>query len=208
MSDAFVRGGSGDIRLDQIPAAQGKAFWRQHEQMLAADLYEAEHPGVTVRRPWESDQEHAKRKEDRKPIAFAEPELSVPPHTALRELRLARLELEGLPLDHPKYDEMFTAKVRNIHLLEDVLGQTRTRFEKGKAPKKAEAAPVSADLVEKLAAYKAVASKDKRLAAIGKSQNLELLVLIRGIETDQELQEAIVKRIGELTMAKRETVVV
>ena len=203
MSDAFIRGGSGDIKFADLPAARGKAFWPLHEKKLAADLYEQEHPGVTVRRDWESDAEHAERKAARPPSTIVEPELSMSPDRARRELRLKLAELHGLPFDHPKYDEQFEAHVRNIHLLQDVLGEKRTRYEKRVPLKKEDGAPLGPGLIEKLAKYKAQ-SVDGRRKSIEKGQNIELLAMVQGVETDPELQALAVKRIGELGMAKRE----
>ncbi len=207
MSDAFVRGGSGDIKFDQLPAAHGKAFWPLHEKKLAADLYEQEHPGVTVRRDWETDEQHKARKAERPPSSVAEPELSMSPDRARRELRLKLAEFHGLPLDHPKYDEQFDAHVRNIHLLQDVLGEQHTRFERNVQLKKAAETPVAPEMVEKIAKYKAL-SPGKRRESIAKAQNIELLLMVRDVEPDAEIQALIVARIGELGMAKKETVVV
>jgi hypothetical protein len=202
MSDSFIRGGSGDIRLDQIPAARGKAFWPLHEQKLAADLYEAEHPEVTVIRPWLSKEEQAAHKAARPVTKLAEPELSMSPDRARRELRLKRAELDTLPLDHPKYEEMFTAAVRVIHQLEDVLGVQRTRFVKGAVPRKADA-PVPPEMIEKIAKYKAL-STEKRRSSIMKGENIDLLVLVSTVETDPELQMLAMERIGQLGMARKE----
>ena len=129
------------------------------------------------------------------------------PDRARRELRLKLAEFHGLPLDHPHYGEQFDAHVRNIHLLQDVLGEQRTRFEKGVAPKKAADAPVAPEMIEKIAKYKAL-SPGKRRESIAKAQNIELLLMVRDVETDAETQALIVQKIGELGMAKKETVVV
>jgi hypothetical protein len=206
MSDAFVRGGSGDIRFDQLPAAKGRSFFPLHEQKLSADLYEAEHPEVTVIRPWESKEEHEARKEKRKVTKLAEPELQMSPDRARRELRLKTAELQTLPLDHPKYSEMFDAAVRLIHQYEDILNLTHTRYVKGITPKKAEDAPVPPELIEKLAQYKKL-STEKRRDSISKGKNIDMLVLVSAHETDAELQQLVTERIGQLAMAKQETVV-
>jgi len=204
MSDAFVRGGGGEIRLDQLPVAKGKAFWMQHEQSLAAELYETEHPGVTVIRPWETKEQHEARKAKRKPIPMADPDLTMAPDRAQRELRIKRAEIASLPLDHPKYAEMFDADVRYIHQLEDVLGLERTRYVRGTVPKKAGEAP-SPELIQKVAKYKEL-SETARRRSIEKGENVELLAMIAAAETDPALQALATERIGQLAMKPQEPV--
>lgn len=203
MGDAFVRGSVGEIQLHQIPAARGRAFWPQHEQKLAADLYETEHPGVTVRRPWESEAEHAARKEKRKPIVLAEPELNMDPARAERELRRRQNEIAGLGTDHPEYDKQFAALVTLIHQLEHILGRTPTPYKKGTVPKKGDDVPP--ELVEKLAKYKTLRI-EKRRESIEKGENVDLLKLIQSNETDPELRMMAERRIVALFEKKQEPV--
>lgn len=197
MSDAFVHGSIGEIPLAKIPAARGKAFWPHHEQVLAADLYETEFPGVTVIRPWESKEQHEARKALRKPVIVAEPELNMDPARAEPELRRRQIELAGLTIDHPEYEKLFTAQVRNIHQLEHILGRAPTRYAKGTVPKKKED-PVSTEHVEALAKYKKL-PEAKRRAAIQNGENPELLALVRDNETEPALQTLAMQRIVELS---------
>ncbi len=197
MSDAFTHGSIGEIALNKIPASRGKAFWPHHEQVLAADLYEVEFPGVTVRRPWETQAEHDARKAKRKPVIVAEPELNMDPARAEPELRRKQAELAGLTTDHPEYEKLFKALVRNIHQLEAILDRAPTRYAMGTVPKKKEDA-VPTEHVEALAKYKKL-PEAKRREAISKGVNADLLALVRDNETDPALQVLAMQRIVELS---------
>lgn len=193
---AFVRGNVGVILISQIPAARGKAFWPQNEQVFAADLYEEENPGVTVRRPWENEAEHAARLEKRKPIPVKEPTLNMDPKLAERELVRRQHDLAGLGPDHPQYETLFTATVNYIHELEAILGRKPTQYTKGVVPKKAED-PKDPELVAKVASYKKL-PKATREASIKAGKNIELLTLIHDNESSPELKALAIMRIGQV----------
>lgn len=199
---AFVRGNVGVIQIHQIPAARGKAFWPQNEQIFEADLYEEEHPGVTVRRPWESEAQHADRLAKRKPIQVQEPTLNMDPKLAERELTRRQHELAGLTTEHPEYEKLFTAQVNYIHELEAILGRKPTPYTKGVIPKKAED-PIDPELVAKVAAYKAL-PKAKREASIRAGKNMELLTLIHANETSPDLKQLAIERIGQVAAGDAE----
>lgn len=199
MADAFVRGGSGVVQLHQIPAAQGRAFWPLSAQIFEADLYESENPDVTVRRPWESEQQHEARLAQRKRTPLAEPKLNMDPARALPELKRRQRELAGLTAEHPEYDKLFTALVGLIHDLERVLDRKPTRYVKGTIPA-ADGDPISPEMVEKLATYKKL-KPEKRQAAIAASENVELLELVRQVEPVAELQALAAQRIEQLRSA-------
>jgi len=199
---AFVRGNKGVIPIHQIPAARGKAFWPRNEQEFQADLYEEEHPGVTVRRPWESEPEHDARMKKRKPIKVQEPTLNMDPKLAERELGRRQNDLAGLAPEHPHYETLFTATVNYIHELEAVLGRKPTPYTKGVVPKKAED-PKNPELVAKVAAYKLL-PKQKREASIRAGKNIELLTLIHDNEPSLDLKALAIERIGQVAAGDTE----
>jgi hypothetical protein len=203
-TDAFVQGGSGVIQLHQIPAAQGRAFWPYHEQVLAADLYEAEHPGVTVKRPWENEGQLTARVAKRQVAKAPELELNMDPSRAQPLLDRKRRELAGLLTEHPEYDRLFTALTKEINNLEGCLGRTPTRFKKGTVPKAED--EVSPELVEKLAKFGTLSIEKKR-ESIEKGKNIDLLALIQRNEKDPELQMMAALRITQLSAAKQEEAV-
>jgi hypothetical protein len=201
-TSAFIHGGIGEIELHMIPAARGKAFWPLHQQKLAADLYEQEHPGVTVKRPWEKEAEHAARMSKRKMPTLAPPELDMDPARAEPELRRRMQELGGLTVDHPEYEKLFKSLVKNIHQLERILGHMPTKFQQGVVPKKKED-DVSPELVQKLAKYTSLKKEETRRASIAGTEDLDFLALIRDNETNPDLRVLAVQRIEQVVSAER-----
>lgn len=195
---AFVPGGANTtIHVSQLPALKGRAFIPFNEKTLAADLYEQAHPGVTVRRDWEDEAQHAARVAKRKQPTLAEPELNMSPDRAERELKMKRAEIEGLDTKHPEYDRLFGNLAHYINLLEDVAGQKRTAYRRGSDLTRKEDPP-PLELVEKLARYQALRKRETKVTSIESGKDVALLELIRQHETDAELQALAVQRINFL----------
>lgn len=193
----FIPGGGAEVDISAILAPYGKALWTLPEKQARAEIYESEHPGVTVRRDWEKIDEHIKRLKARKLTLLAEPTRNMDPARAERLLRLQRSFLEGLTTDHPEYDRLWKGAVDEIHLLEDVIQVPRTRYARGVVPKKEQDVAPSPELMEKLARYSAL-KPGLRRQSIEQGKNLELLALIRDSELDLEIKTMAVQRIAQL----------
>jgi hypothetical protein len=198
-TDAFIQSGSGEVSIAQVLALKAKAFWTVDEKKVEADLYESAHPGVTVRRDWESAAELAARvkKRDAMPQPTA-PTQGMDPSRAAPELLRQQRFLQTLSVDHPKYKDLFTAAVEQIHLLEDNLNLKRTEYKLGSVPKK-EKESADPEALAKLAEY-FKRNLDTRRRSIEATKDSGYLALIRDTETMPELQALAVQRIEQLRM--------
>lgn len=196
MADAFVQAGIGEVPLSAVLALKEKAFWTRTEQEIAADVHEERHPGVTVRRPWESAAQHAERAKKRPASNAPKPTLGMARERAEPELARQRLMLAGLTPDHPQYEPLFASLTTEIWQLEEILGLPLTKYVKGVIPKRKEDS-VAPELAEKLKKY-VDAKEGIRRASIQAGTDLELLALIRDHEALPELQVLAVQRIEQV----------
>lgn len=196
MSDAFVQSGVGEVPLQVVLRASDKAFWSQSESALQADLHESKYPGVIVRRPWESAEQHAERVRNRANPQRDAASLGMDPDRARQELSRRQRVLEGLMPEHPNYDKLFDATLAEIRLLEQAGGVKATPYTKGVVPKRTDDL-VSAAATAKLSTYMAINSPANRRIAIAKETDLELLALIRDNERDEKLRSLAVQRIEQ-----------
>jgi len=197
-SEAFVQGGSGVVPLSVVIAkSPAKAFWTLADKKIAADLYEDKNPGVTVRRDWESEAQHAARAKARETVAVVEPTQGMDPERAKPELLRMQRALQSLSVTHPQYDQLFDAWVAQIHALEDICGLKRTEYKKGQAVKAAAEEDVDPKLTAKLAEY-FKRNVETRKASIAKTVDLAFLALIRDTEALPDLQMLAVQRIEQV----------
>jgi hypothetical protein len=196
-SDAFTQGGVGEVPISVVLAAMPKSFWTLEERKVQADLYESKNPGVTVRRDWETNAEHAARVKVREAMERPAPPTSgMDPSRARPELQRQQQFLAGLSIDHPDYEKLFDAVVPVIHSLEDTCGLQRTEYVKGKVPKK-EKETADPALIAKLAEYFKRNNNTRRMS-IEKTKDVGFLVLIRDNETLPDLQMLAVQRIEQV----------
>jgi hypothetical protein len=195
--EGFIRGGHGEVPLVNILGAQLSGFSTRAMQEAAAVKYEAEHAGAIVRRPWESDAEHAARREKRQIAQVAQPTSGMDPARAEKELGRLNAQLAGLTPDHPEYKKLFTNLVREINAREFDCGLPQTAFALGEKVERPTEV-VSPEAQAKLEKYGAQtrANKTKSIAA---TSDVEFLKLIRDTEQDTDLVLAATLRITQLT---------
>lgn len=199
MAEAFVQNGVGVVQMSDILSLKDKAFWPLAEKMVAADLHEAKHLGVTVRRDWETIEQHQERVTKRAFTPDPEPTQGMDPERARFELARQQGMLAGLTPEHPDYDKLFDSAVEQIHHLERDCGLAPTRYTKGERPK-VKTDVVDPELVEKLSKYLAL-KVEKRRQSIVATVNADFLELIRDNETDSDLQALAVQRIMQVKAA-------
>lgn len=200
MSEAFTQGSIGEVPLSAALALHDKAFWTLSEKMVAADVYERQRPGVTVKRDWETPEQHAARLKARsEEVRPAEPTQGMDPARARPELLRYERQMEGLTIDHPQYEKLFDAWVPQIHMLQDMLGIKRTEYKKGYAPKRKQDV-VDKATVAKFAEYrgKQVDTRRRSIEATKDLDDLDFLALIRDQETLPDLQALAVQRIEQV----------
>lgn len=193
----FVPGGGAEVEIATVLAPYGRALWTLPEKMARADIYESEHPGVTVRRDWEKVDQHIKRLKERKLTPLAEGTRNMDPARAERLLRLQVGLLQGLTPDHPNYEKLWKGAVDEIHVLEDVMQVPRTKYVKGVVPQKEQDVAPSPELMGKLEKYLAL-KPGLRKQSIEQGQNPALLALIRDSELDLDIKVMAIQRIEQL----------
>ena len=112
-TDAFLQAGSGEVPISAVLALKAKSFWTLDEKKIEADLYEDKHPGVTVKRDWESSTEFMARVKKREAIELPpEPTQGMDPGRAMPDLLRRRREMAGLtPSTDKSYSDRFDALV-------------------------------------------------------------------------------------------------
>lgn len=200
MADAFLQAGSGEVPISAVLALNAKSFWTLDEKKIAADLYEDKHPGVTVKRDWESPAEFAARVKKREAIELAPaPTQGMDPGRAMPELLRQRRAMEGLtPSTDKSYSDRFDALVETIHLLEDACGLKRTAYKKGVVPKKEKEAADPAAMANLAEYFKR--NLDTRRRSIEATSDIAFLTLIRDTEMTPELQALAQARITQESM--------
>lgn len=196
-TDAFLQAGSGEVPISAVLALKAKSFWTLDEKKIEADLYEDKHPGVTVKRDWETAAEFKARVKKREAIELPPaPTQGMDPGRAMPELLRRRREMEGLtPSTEKSYSDRFDALVEHIHLLEDTCGLKRTDYKKGSIPKK-EKETADPATIAKLAEY-FKRNLDTRRRSIEATTDVAFLTLIRDTEMTPELQAAAQARITQ-----------
>lgn len=198
-TDAFIQSGSGEVSIAQVLALKGKAFWTVEDKKIEADLYEQKHPGVTVKRDWETPAELAERVKKRDAMTLPPaPIQGMDPKRAEPELLRQQRFLQTLPLDHPNYKQLATSAIEQIHLLEDNIGVKRTDYKLGQVPRK-EKESSDPEALAKLAEY-FKRNLDTRRKSIEATKDTAYLALIRDTETTPDLQALAVQRIEQLRM--------
>jgi len=199
-TDAFLQAGSGEVAISAVLALKAKSFWTLDEKKIEADLYEDKHPGVTVKRDWESPAEFRARVKKREAIELpAAPTQGMDPGRAMPELLRQRRAMAGLtPSTEKSYSDRFDALEETIHMLEDTCGLKRTEYKKGLVPKK-EKETADPAAMAKLAEY-FKRNLDTRRRSIEATSDVAFLTLIRDTEMTPELQTLAQARITQESM--------
>jgi hypothetical protein len=191
--EAFIRGGAGEIDVNQLPAIRGRGFVTKADKEAAAAAYEEKNPNVVVRRDWEQEAEHEARRSARKVASKPAVSEGMDPEMARRELKRVYLQIGGLEPSHPQYDKLWRNLTDAAHRYEDICEIPRTPFTKGVQPRKADD-PVDPELQDKLNKYSRLKAVDKR-TVIERAKDTNLLKLIRDNEPARDLQDMAVARL-------------
>lgn len=199
-TDAFLQAGSGEVPISAVLSLKAKSFWTLDEKKVEADLYEDAHPGVTVKRDWETVAEFKARVKKREAVELPPaPTQGMDPGRAMPELLRQRRAMEGLtPSTDKSYSDRFDALVGVIHALEDECGLKRTEYKKGAVPKREKEA-ADPEAMKKLAEY-FKRNLDTRRRSIEATADVAFLTLIRDTEMNPELQALAQARITQESM--------
>lgn len=222
MSQTFVRGGAGEVRLaDILPPNLRSASTKATKEAFAA-TYEEKNPNVVVVRDWEevtdstiaqyralgrdSQAEQAlrdraaleERRARRQTSLKVPPTLGMDPDRAAKELRRVYANIQGLDPNHPEYERLWGNWTREANELERICGAPRTKFTKGVAPQRNDD-EIPKELQDKLNKYVKLAPAARReIVSSTKHADMLRAIIALGIEPDKSIQDIIPEQLFRL----------
>lgn len=221
MSGALVRGGNGsEVALYDILPSHLRGFSTRVQSEPIARKYEELHPGSVVVCDWElfddaditaMDREAQQVAiNDRRALALrrksahdagpiTEPTRGGDPERARELLRRVSNDMTRLDPTHPDYQRMFEDYARQINLLEDACGETKTAYKLGRKPQTER--PVSdtrkQELATKVERYRSLPTANRR-ASIEAAIDPTLTQMFLDVESEQPLRDAIVLKLAAM----------